>query len=90
MQYEGLKDFVREYRFMPPRRYRFDFAWPDKKIALEVEGGTWTNGRHTRGKGYESDCEKYDEAALLGWKVLRFTTNMVRDGRAINFIKRSI
>jgi very-short-patch-repair endonuclease len=62
-----------EFRFHPKRRWRFDFAWPAEKIAVECEGGTWSGGRHTRGKGYEGDCEKYNEAVILGWRVLRFT-----------------
>jgi very-short-patch-repair endonuclease len=72
----------REYRFHETRKWRFDFAWPDRMLAVEVEGGTWVKGAHSRGKHYESDCIKYNTAALLGWRVLRFTTDMVRDGRA--------
>jgi very-short-patch-repair endonuclease len=73
----------REYRFAPPRRWKFDFAWPDRFIALEVEGGTFAGGRHTRGKGFEADCEKYNAAAIAGWTVLRVTAAMIRDGRAL-------
>lgn len=72
-----------EVRFWPGRRHKFDFAWPGRKIAVEVEGGTYSNGRHTRGKGYEGDCEKYNEAARLGWQVYRFTGGMVKDGRML-------
>lgn len=78
---EGMEQ---EYRFHPKRRWRFDFAWPEKRIAVEVEGGTWTGGRHTRGAGFEADCEKYMEALLAGWRVLRVTAGLVRDGRAVN------
>jgi len=88
----GLWPWEQEYRFHPTRRWRFDFAWPYGRppVALEVEGGTWAKGAHTRGKHYESDCIKYSEAALLGWKVIRVTTNMVKDGRAIGLIERAI
>jgi len=86
----GLPAPVREYKFAPKRRFRADFAWPDRKILAEVEGGTWSGGRHVRGKGYESDCEKYSIAAMLGYRVLRFTTAMVRDGRAIGLLTATI
>ena len=68
---------IAEHRFAPPRRFRFDFAWPDKLIAVELEGGVWARGRHVRGKGYESDCEKYNLAQSLGWSVYRFTSGML-------------
>lgn len=71
---------VAEHRFHPVRRWRFDFAWPEKKIALEIEGGAFIGGRHTRGAGYENDIEKYNEATLAGWTVLRATRGMVRRG----------
>ena len=76
-----------EHRFHSVRRWRFDFAWIDHKLAVEVEGATWARGRHTRGGGFEADCEKYNAAVLLGWRVLRFTGGMVEDGRAIKTIK---
>lgn len=79
----------REYRFHPVRKFRFDFAWPDFKTALEVEGGTFTNGRHTRPKGYESDCHKYNLATLEGWKVFRVTTDMVNKGEALNLLEQA-
>jgi len=76
----------REYRFHDKRRWRFDFAWPEQKLAVEIEGGVWTNGRHTRGAGFIADSEKYNTAALLGWKVLRFHGGAVKDGSAVNTI----
>lgn len=79
-----------EYRFAPPRRFRFDFAWPDHKLAVEVEGGTWGKSRHTTGKGYGKDCEKYNLAVLMGWRVLRFTGDMVRSGEAIGVIQEAM
>jgi very-short-patch-repair endonuclease len=82
--------FVVEYKFHPIRRWRFDFAWPDLHVALEVEGGTWQKGRHTSGVGFEKDCEKYNEAACLGWTVLRVTANMVADGTALEFVRRAL
>ena len=61
------------------RRWRFDRAWVNLKIAVELEGGIWSGGRHTRGKGYESDCEKYNTAASMGWIVIRLTSNMLKN-----------
>lgn len=79
-------EFVREYRFHPVRRWRFDFALAEYKLAVEVEGGTYARGRHTRGGGYAEDCIKYAEAVCLGWRVLRFTTDQVEDGTAMKYI----
>lgn len=62
-----------EFRFNPDRKWRFDYAWPASKVALEVEGGVWTEGRHTRGKGFLADIEKYNCAACRGWRILRCT-----------------
>jgi len=67
------------YHFHPSRKWEFDFAWPDQKLAVEIEGGIWIRGRHNRGAGYEQDCEKYNQAVLLGWRVLRFTPEMVEN-----------
>ena len=80
---EGLSVPVAEHPFggiSGKRKWKFDFAWPKAWLALEVEGGTWSKGRHTRGKGYESDCFKYSEAAIMGWIVLRCTTDMIQAG----------
>ena len=76
----------REFRFAPPRKWRFDFAWPTCKLAVEVEGGVGNGGRHTRLAGFEEDCEKYNAAALDGWTVLRFTTRQVMKGQALAVI----
>lgn len=75
-----------EHKFHPTRNFRLDFAWPDIKLAVEVEGGNWTGGRHTRGAGFEADCLKYDEAIRLGWNIYRCTGDMVKSGRAIETI----
>jgi len=86
----GLPEPEREYRFHPTRRWKFDFCWPSKMVAVELEGGTWTGGRHTRPVGFEKDCEKYNEAAIMGWKVLRFTVNMVRSGEALTKTEQEV
>ncbi len=77
---------AREHAFHPTRGWRFDFAWPQRKWALEVEGGTWSGGRHTSGKGYQEDCEKYAAAALSGWRVLRATGDQVKKGTAVDWL----
>ena len=94
---EGEEDFalqcriynvpvVREFQFHPTRKWRFDFCVPDKLLAIEIEGGTWSGGRHTRGAGYAADLEKYNAAAMMGYRVFRFTTQMVHSGNAIDTI----
>jgi len=80
----------RELRFHGTRKWRFDFAWPNIKLAVEVEGGTWARGRHSRGSGFAGDAEKYNEAALLGWRILRFTGDQVNSGAAIKCIDRAM
>jgi very-short-patch-repair endonuclease len=82
--------YTREYRFdKNGRRWRFDFALA-KGFAVEVEGGIWIKGRHSRGSGMEEDMRKYNEAALQGWRVLRFSTEMVKSGEAIDVIRRAM
>lgn len=66
-----------EFQFYPDRRWRFDRAWPAAKIAVELEGGIWTGGRHTRGKGFQDDCVKYYSAGMSGWIIFRLTGAMV-------------
>jgi very-short-patch-repair endonuclease len=80
----------RQLRFHPTRRWKFDFAWPNQKLAVEVDGGTWTHGGHSRGKGFENDCYKINEAQLMGWRVYRFTCDMVTNGEALDVIKRAL
>jgi len=80
----------REYRFHPPRKWRFDFAFPAQKVAIEAEGGTWTNGRHTRGAGFGLDCEKYNQASLDGWTLLRFTGDQIKSGEALQTIEKAL
>jgi hypothetical protein len=73
----GGPPLAREYVFHPSRKWRFDFAIPVIRFAIELEGGAWTEGRHTRGIGFLSDCEKYNAAAALDWRVFRLPTNLV-------------
>lgn len=77
---EVFDNVLTEFSFHPERDYRFDFAVPALKIAFEIEGGHWAGGRHSKGKGFESDIEKYNYAALAGWKVLRTTYTQIKSG----------
>ena len=70
-----LNNWTHEYKFHPERRWRFDHAYVSLKVAVEYEGGIWTGGRHNRGIGYKKDCEKYNAAVKLGWRVLRYTVS---------------
>lgn len=77
LQKTRLGDPLQEYRFHPERKWRFDFAYIKQKIAIEIEGAVWSRGRHTRGTGFIADCEKYNDAAKRGWRVLRYTSNTI-------------
>lgn len=81
---------VKEYKFHPERRWRFDYAIPERKIALEVEGGVWTQGRHTRPQGFLGDIEKYNTATLMGWRVFRTTPIELYRAATINMLKMAI
>lgn len=80
----------REWRFHKTRMWRFDFAWPDLRIAVECEGGTFSQGRHTRGTGYRDNCTKYNAAALEGWMVLRYDMAQIKAGEALQDIINAI
>lgn len=91
IQLQRLPAPVREFQFAAPaRRWKFDFAWPDRGVALEIEGGTWVQGRHNTGTGMRSDCEKYNAAASMGWVVYRVTVDMVRDGTAYEVVTQAL
>lgn len=86
----GIVAPVTEHRFHPKRRWKFDMAWPDRKLALEIEGGVWHGGRHTTGAGFTADCEKYNEATVCGWRVLRVTGDQISSGAAIDWLRRAM
>lgn len=81
---------VKEHRFYQPRKWRFDYALPRYKIAVEVEGGVWTGGRHIRPQGFLGDIEKYNTATLLGWRVFRTTPDNLLTGKTILLLKNAI
>ena len=59
-------------------------------MEVEVDGGTYSGGRHVRGSGYEKDAEKLNQAAVDGWTVLRFTGRMVKSGQALQTIEAAL
>lgn len=70
------------------RKWRIDVAFPAARLAVEIEGGVFTGGRHTRGAGFMDDMEKYNELSMMRWHLLRFTPKEVSGGRAANEIER--
>lgn len=90
VQLANLPKFSKEFKFHPVRRWRFDYAWPELKVALEVHGGVFTNGRHTRGKGFTEDKVKMNNAQLLGWIVIEVTTAQVKNGDMLVWINNAI
>lgn len=91
----GLPAPVAEHRFDVPmpgtkaRMWRFDYAFPDFRVAVEVEGGGWIGGRHTSGKGFAADLEKYSEAAAQGWLIIRCAPSNLLTLTTIDRIKRA-
>src|SRR6186997_2309556 len=87
--------FEAEFRFAPPRRWRADFYVHDGRygvnaVLIEVDGGGFVAGRHSRGKGMENDAEKASAAAILGYRVIRATPRQVEDGRALAWIRQAL
>jgi very-short-patch-repair endonuclease len=86
---EGLpRPDEREFKFHPDRRWRVDFVYPSIMLAVEIEGGEWINGRHNR--ALAKDAEKYNELTLAGYKLLRFTGSMLKNGLAMSQLKRML
>lgn len=79
-----------QYRFVPGRLYRFDRAYPSQMVAVEIQGGVWVNGAHSRGSGVERDCVKLSIAAALGWRVLPISKAMIESGQAVELIRQAL
>ena len=90
--FPGLPPAVCEYRFCPGRRWRFDFSWPERLVALEVEGGIWRRGggAHSHPLNIERDIEKYNAAAELGWRIFRCAPENLKRGEILDTIKRAL
>lgn len=72
----------REVAFAAPRKFRFDRAYRIHHVAVELDGGTWSGGRHVSGAGYARDAEKANYAASIGWAVFHLTADMLEDDPA--------
>ena len=91
MMLSGLPAPERQYPFAKPeRRWQADFAWPDQRLIVEVDGGLWTGGGHSTGTGRMRDMERDNWCVLHGWRVLRFSTAQARDGSAIPVIEAAL
>jgi very-short-patch-repair endonuclease len=86
----GLPAPIAEHRFHPVRKWRFDFSWPEYRLAIEVEGGIYIRGRHTTASGFLKDMEKYNAAACMGWRVLRVTPKSILTLTSIQLIKDAL
>ena len=83
----------KEFRFHPVRKWRADFAHLESSTLIEIEGGIYVNGRHNRGAGFAADLEKYLEASLAGWRVIRLGPNEITAehvGRLIVLVRQNI
>ncbi len=86
----GLDGYAREYQAIPGRRYRFDFCWVKERLAVEIQGGTYSRGAHARPLGIKRDYEKGNLAVQFGWRVLQFDADMVKSGQALEFTERML
>jgi very-short-patch-repair endonuclease len=89
MKVNGIQ-FEREVTLVPGRKFRTDFLIRSHRLAVEVDGGAFSFGRHTRGPGFEKDCIKLNAIVLEGYRVLRYTTGMVTRGEAIKDITAAL
>jgi very-short-patch-repair endonuclease len=79
-----------EFRFHPVRKFRWDWAWPEARLALEVEGGVWSGGAHGRGTGIVRDMEKATLAAEEGWRIIRVTPSNLATEATMDSIHRAL
>ena len=86
----GIPAPVPEYKFHPVRKWRMDWAWVDQKVFLEIDGGLWIGGRHTRAPAMLKSWEKENAAATQGWRVLRCQPRDVCKLATINAIRAAL
>lgn len=79
-----------EVELIAGRKFRFDFVWRDRMVIAEVEGGTYApgGGRHRQREGFQTDATKYNAAACLGYRVVRFTPAMINSGEAVRTLEQ--
>ena len=85
-----LPEPIREYQAIKGRKFRWDFAWLERKLLVEVNGGTYTQGAHSTGRGIARDYEKANLATLDGWRVLMFDGKAVKSGEAVETIRKAL
>jgi very-short-patch-repair endonuclease len=91
LQLAGLPaPLLDDFEHNPERKWRWDIAFPEQRLLVDVSGGNWKEGKHVRGKGYEADCAKWNDAVIHGYRVLIFTTDQVASGEALSLIKRAL
>ena len=86
----GLTGYVREYQAIPGRKFRFDFAFVRERLLVEINGGTYNGGAHSRGVGLNRDYEKGNLAVVNNWRVLSFDTKQVKSGAALEVVEKLI
>ena len=86
----GLPEPEREAAVIPGRKFRFDFCFTEQRLLIEVNGGTYTKGAHSTGRGIARDYEKCNLATLAGWRVLSFDGKSVKSGEAVEVVRRAL
>lgn len=86
----GIPQPEAEFRFCQERLWKIDYAWPEIKLAFEIEGGIWKQGRHNRPASMIAEMDKYNRLACLGWRLLRCTPEQVKDGSIFATIREAM
>ena len=86
----GLPEPVPEYQFASPRKWRFDWALVNEKIAIEIQGGIFTGGRHVRGPSLLKEMEKLNAAACIGWRIIYLTPQQFNSGHGVGLFLKAI
>lgn len=90
LEHAGLPLGEPQFHFVPGRQHRFDRAWPEQRVAVEVQGGVWSDDGHGRKSMVARDCWRFALAAALGWRVLPVTKEMIESGQAVELIRQAL